>query len=333
MSDRAVGIFITRATLFLGALALVAVLFAVGSASAGPSPGGSSPGYRLLAGDGGVFAFSSPFLGSAASDPTRCPTNPPGRSMPEGSCWSMAATRDRGGYYVLNAATGRIFTYGDAVSYGQPADTPPYQAGTEFAPPAVAVALTADGLGYWVLEEGLSGLGSVQAFGDAASFGDEVSAMSCTTASRWASSGHRDAKGYLIVDSDGGVFAFGDAVFAGSMGGAPLDAPIVGLAASPSGDGYWLAAADGGVFAFGDAVYGGSMGGVRLQAPVVGHRVRPRRRRVLAGGGRRRGLRTRWRAVPRVDGRARARPTRGRAYDVRPPRARQRRIRVRRHVP
>ena len=48
--------------------------------------------------------------------------------MPEGSCWSMAATKDGGGYYVLNAATGRIFTYGDAVSYGQPADTPPYQA-------------------------------------------------------------------------------------------------------------------------------------------------------------------------------------------------------------
>ena len=34
-----------------------------------------------------------------------------------------------------------------------------------------------------------------------------------------------------------------------------LNAPIVGMAATPSGKGYWLCAADGGVFAFGDAAY------------------------------------------------------------------------------
>ena len=39
----------------------------------------------------------------------------------------------------------------------------------------------------------------------------------------------------------------------GSMGGKPLNKPIVGMAATPSGDGYWLVASDGGVFAFGDA--------------------------------------------------------------------------------
>ena len=33
------------------------------------------------------------------------------------------------------------------------------------------------------------------------------------------------------------------------------NAPIVGIAATPSGAGYWLVAADGGVFAFGDANY------------------------------------------------------------------------------
>jgi len=271
MSGRAARVSIVRTPVLAGTLALVmVVLLAVGPAAAGPSPRTAAPGYRLLAGDGGVFAFSSPFEGSAASDPARCPTNPPGRSMPEGSCWSMAATKDGSGYYVLNAATGRIFTYGDAVSYGQPADTPPYQAGTEFAPNAVAITLTVDGLGYWVLEEGLSTLGSVQAFGDATSFGDEVSAHVVHNGFPVGIVGSRDGKGYLIVDSDGGAFAFGDAVFAGSMGGAHLNAPVVGLAASPDGNGYWLAAADGGVFAFGDAVYGGSMGGVRLQAQVVG---------------------------------------------------------------
>lgn len=37
------------------------------------------------------------------------------------------------------------------------------------------------------------------------------------------------------------------------------NAPIVGMAATPTGKGYWLCAADGGVFAFGDAVHYGTM--------------------------------------------------------------------------
>ena len=39
-----------------------------------------------------------------------------------------------------------------------------------------------------------------------------------------------DGKGYWEVASDGGLFAFGDAGFYGSMGGHPLNQPIVGLA-------------------------------------------------------------------------------------------------------
>ncbi len=39
-----------------------------------------------------------------------------------------------------------------------------------------------------------------------------------------------DGGGYRQVASDGGVFAFGDAQFHGSMGGKPLDQPIVGMA-------------------------------------------------------------------------------------------------------
>ena len=36
--------------------------------------------------------------------------------------------------------------------------------------------------------------------------------------------------GYYYVASDGGIFTFGDATFEGSMGGKPLDTPIVGIA-------------------------------------------------------------------------------------------------------
>jgi len=68
------------------------------------------------------------------------------------------------------------------------------------------------------------------------------------------------AEGYWEVAADGGIFSFGDAAFHGSMGGTPLNAPIVGMAATPSGHGYWEVAADGGLFDFGAAFYG-SRGG------------------------------------------------------------------------
>jgi hypothetical protein len=54
------------------------------------------------------------------------------------------------------------------------------------------------------------------------------------------------------------------------MGGTHLNAPVVGMAATPDGKGYWLAAADGGVFSFGSAPFEGSMGAMSMNAPVVG---------------------------------------------------------------
>src|SRR5690349_1972286 len=61
-----------------------------------------------------------------------------------------------------------------------------------------------------------------------------------------------DGKGYWLVASDGGIFAYGDARFFGSMGGQHLNQAVVGMAATPDGGGYWLVASDGGIFAFGD---------------------------------------------------------------------------------
>ena len=50
------------------------------------------------------------------------------------------------------------------------------------------------------------------------------------TASRSATP---DGKGYWEVASDGGIFAFGDAGYYGSMGGQPLAKPVVGIASTP----------------------------------------------------------------------------------------------------
>ena len=84
-----------------------------------------------------------------------------------------------------------------------------------------------------------------------------------------------DGHGYWEVAADGGVFAFGDASFYGSIGGQHLNAAVVGLAPTPDGHGYWEVAADGGVFAFGDASFYGSIGGQHLNAPMVGLAPRP----------------------------------------------------------
>jgi len=39
-----------------------------------------------------------------------------------------------------------------------------------------------------------------------------------------------DGKGYWLVASDGGIFAFGDAGFFGSAGAITLNRPVVGMA-------------------------------------------------------------------------------------------------------
>jgi hypothetical protein len=76
------------------------------------------------------------------------------------------------------------------------------------------------------------------------------------------------ASGYYEVASDGGLFAY-HAPFYGSMGGHPLNKPIVGMAYDPATGGYWEVASDGGIFAF-NAPFYGSMGGQPLNKPIVG---------------------------------------------------------------
>ena len=103
---------------------------------------------------------------------------------------------------------------------------------------------------------------------DFASFG-----MGGFALSNWFSVGGQPSggiAGYWLVASDGGIFSYGSAGFAGSMGGRHLDAPMVGMAATTDHNGYWTVASDGGIFSFGDAAFHGSMGGRHLDAPMVG---------------------------------------------------------------
>ena len=81
--------------------------------------------------------------------------------------------------------------------------------------------------------------------------------------------GGPNSEGYTEVASDGGLFDFGSP-FYGSMGGHPLNQPMVGGAQVSGQPGYWTVASDGGIFSFGAAGFYGSTGGTRLNAPIVG---------------------------------------------------------------
>ena len=82
-------------------------------------------------------------------------------------------------------------------------------------------------------------------------------------------------EGYYLGARDGGMFTFGAAQFFGSTGDIRLNAPIVGMEATPFPEGYWLVANDGGIFTFGSAGFFGSTGNLRLNRPIVGMSAHP----------------------------------------------------------
>ncbi len=74
-------------------------------------------------------------------------------------------------------------------------------------------------------------------------------------------------RGYVLAGADGGTFAFGPAVFPGSVDVAG-DRVVAGAPAGAHGS--WLTTADGSVFTTGDAQFFGSLGSTRLNSPIVG---------------------------------------------------------------
>ena len=210
----------------------------------------------------------------------------------------MVPSADGGGYAVLTAF-GRLFGYGDFPDDGD-------ASGLTLDAPIVGVATCRTG-GYFLAaaDGGIFDLrrGALPRFDGRADHSmhrwsgsppppavratgsSRPTAASSTTATRsfYGSMGGRpldapivgmaatpSGQGYWLAAADGGIFAYGDAVFLGSMGGQHLNQPVVGIAATPTGQGYWLVAADGGIFAYGDAVFDGSTGAIHLNQPVVG---------------------------------------------------------------
>jgi photosystem II stability/assembly factor-like uncharacterized protein len=120
----------------------------------------SSPdgrGYLMVGRDGGIFAFGDArYFGSMGSQKLNQPIV------------GMVPSFDGGGY-VLVAGDGGVFTFGDVGYYGALPQTSPAVNPTEEASvnDVVAIALTADARGYWIVQRDAI----VTAYGDASEFG------------------------------------------------------------------------------------------------------------------------------------------------------------------
>jgi hypothetical protein len=96
----------------------------------------------------------------------------------------------------------------------------------------------------------------------------------------YTSDGHAPINWKGIGQIDSNLF-HGDSKLLGQLihptGGneMQINAPIVAMKRTKTGDGYWLVGADGGVFAFGDAQFFGSMGGTPLNKPIVDMAITP----------------------------------------------------------
>jgi hypothetical protein len=139
----------------------------------------------------------------------------------------------------------------------------------------ISATMNGDCSGYWITSPAgvVNGVGGAALLGGYNSLDQGISAGGATPPINGTVVGIArtpDSKGYWLAASDGGIFAFGDAAFYGSMGGTHLNQPIVGITATSDGRGYWLAASDGGIFAFGDAAFYGSMGDTHFNQPIVG---------------------------------------------------------------
>jgi hypothetical protein len=163
--------------------------------------------------------------------------------------------------YWLVGGDGGIFTFGSAQFHGSTGSL-------TLQRPVVGITPTVDRGGYWLVASD----GGIFAFADAGFYG---SIPGLGIAPAGAGGAHHlnapivgmvpstDGAGYFMVASDGGVFAFGDARFAGSCPGiGGCAGPAVAVMPDATGNGYWLVTATGNVYAFGDAASHGAPGNV-----------------------------------------------------------------------
>jgi hypothetical protein len=220
----------------------------IGSVEVAPAAPSFNPnGYRMVADEGGIFDFGLNFNGSLANNHLNAPivglANSPG---PNG--------------YVMVGADGGVFALGGANYYGS-------LGGQSIPSPIAAIAAPTAETGYWLAAQN----GKIYNFGSVPA----LPALSLPHGAHIVGmASDNSGQGAWLVDQLGDVYAEGDALYEGGLGGVHINAPIVGIAAAANGQGYVLVASDGGVFNYKMGFYGSVPGSLKpgqsLVAPIVG---------------------------------------------------------------
>jgi hypothetical protein len=161
--------------------------------------------------------------------------------------------------YWLVGSDGGIFSFGSAPFYGS-------TGALHLQRSVIGITPTSNRGGYWLVGSD----GGIFSFGNAGFYGSIPKlglAPAGTVGGKHLNAPivgmvpTSDGRGYFMVASDGGVFAFGDALFEGScpqIGGCSGSA--VSVMPDASGQGYWLVTTTGHIYAFGNAANYGSPG-------------------------------------------------------------------------
>ncbi|HEX4126302.1 MAG TPA: G1 family glutamic endopeptidase [Acidimicrobiales bacterium] len=169
--------------------------------------------------------------------------------------------------YWLVGSDGGIFSFGGAQFYGS-------TGALHLVRPVVGIVPTANHGGYWLdaSDGGVFAYGNTQFYGSIPGTGLNPAGSGMPNSLNAPIVGmvpSIDDGGYFMVASDGGVFAFGDAYFAGSCPGiGGCTGSAVAVMPDATGNGYWLVTSTGSVYTFGDAPYFGAPGHGTVTAAV-----------------------------------------------------------------
>jgi hypothetical protein len=243
--------------------------------SVSPSGGGTSGGTIVTIGGNFVTGVSSvdfggvsvPFTADVANGTVSAssPAHPPGVvditvTTPGGTSQQTRADQFTYGHgYWLVGSDGGVFSFGSTQFYGS-------MGATHLQRPVVGIVPTGDRGGYWLdaSDGGVFSFGDTQFYGSIPGLGLHPAGSGLPHSLNAPIVGmvpSHDQGGYFMVASDGGVFAFGDAHFAGSCPGiGGCAGAAVAVMPYASGNGYWLITRTGLLYSFGDAPYLGAPG-------------------------------------------------------------------------
>jgi iron transport multicopper oxidase len=171
---------------------------------------------------------------------------------------TRGSTDSSHGYWLVGS-DGGIFNFGSAQFHGSTGSL-------VLQRPVVGIVPTADDGGYWLdaADGGVFSFGDTRFYGSIPGLGFHPAGSGQPQSLNDPIVGmvpSADDGGYFMVGSDGGIFAFGDAHFAGSCPGiGGCAGAAVAVIPDHSGEGYWVVTSTGNTYAFGDAPYLGGPG-------------------------------------------------------------------------